>query len=240
MYHPYCHSPSALTEYLKQKLHHQRAKHLGRSPSAQVKQNVPLKRNTPTHHTASISTITASLNPVVSLQGTLPLDPPVDMSVNAIVTTPAPLNGLKGIAPAIFNGNQSHAENFLNQFCQYKLLNQNNESFSVLFYRVLTALSYIQGPIIKDWVNTQDKWLETQVNPAKRGHVTKTNEVLWDEFKASSRSAWHDTAKTQNAYDQLMKLIMQGYNVDACNAMFERLTTAAEWELDTKGTITCY
>ena len=45
MYHPYCHSPSALTEYLKQKLHHQRAKRLGRSPSAQVEQNVPLKRN---------------------------------------------------------------------------------------------------------------------------------------------------------------------------------------------------
>ena len=30
MYHPYCHSPSALTEYLKQKLRHQRAKRLGR------------------------------------------------------------------------------------------------------------------------------------------------------------------------------------------------------------------
>ena len=48
-YHPYCHSPSALTEYLKQKLHHQRAKHLGRSPSAQVEQNIPLKRNTNLH-----------------------------------------------------------------------------------------------------------------------------------------------------------------------------------------------
>ena len=46
-YHPYCHSPSALTEYLKQKLRHQRAKHLGRSLPAQVEQNVPLERNTP-------------------------------------------------------------------------------------------------------------------------------------------------------------------------------------------------
>ena len=44
-YHPYCHSPSTLTEYLKQKLRHQRAKHLGRSPSAQVEQNIPLERN---------------------------------------------------------------------------------------------------------------------------------------------------------------------------------------------------
>ena len=46
-YHPYCHSPSALTEYLKQKLCIQRAKRLGRSPSTQVEQNIPLKRNIP-------------------------------------------------------------------------------------------------------------------------------------------------------------------------------------------------
>ena len=44
-YHLYCHSPSALTEYLKQKLHHQQAKHLGCSPSAQVEQNVQLECN---------------------------------------------------------------------------------------------------------------------------------------------------------------------------------------------------
>ena len=44
-YHPYCHSPSALTEYLKQKLRHQQAKCLGCSPSAQVEQNVPLEHN---------------------------------------------------------------------------------------------------------------------------------------------------------------------------------------------------
>ena len=44
-YHLYSHSPSALTEYLKQKLRYQRAKRLGRSLSAQVKQSVQLERN---------------------------------------------------------------------------------------------------------------------------------------------------------------------------------------------------
>ena len=44
-YHPDEHNPSALTEYLKEKLCHQRAKRLGRSPSAQVEPNVPLERN---------------------------------------------------------------------------------------------------------------------------------------------------------------------------------------------------
>ena len=44
-YHPYCHSPSALTEYLKQKLRLQRAKRLGRSLPAQVEPSVQLERN---------------------------------------------------------------------------------------------------------------------------------------------------------------------------------------------------
>ena len=45
MYHPYCHSPSALTEYLKQKLRHQRAKRRGRSLPTQVELNVQPERN---------------------------------------------------------------------------------------------------------------------------------------------------------------------------------------------------
>ena len=44
-YHPYCHSPSALTEYLKQKLRLQRAKRLGRSLPAQVEPSVQLECN---------------------------------------------------------------------------------------------------------------------------------------------------------------------------------------------------
>ena len=55
-YHPYCHSPSALTEYLKQKLRVQRAKRLGRSHSAQVKQDVPLERNINSDFTLAATT----------------------------------------------------------------------------------------------------------------------------------------------------------------------------------------
>ena len=56
MYHPYAHSPSALTEYLKQKLKHQRAKCLGRSPSTQVEQNIPLKCNINSDFTLAATT----------------------------------------------------------------------------------------------------------------------------------------------------------------------------------------
>ena len=56
-YHPYCHSPSALTEYLKQKLHAQRAKRLSHSLSAQVKQSVPLERNINSDFTLAATTL---------------------------------------------------------------------------------------------------------------------------------------------------------------------------------------
>ena len=55
-YHPYCHSPSALTEYLKQKLHHQQVERLGHSLSAQVEQNVPLECNINSDFTLAATT----------------------------------------------------------------------------------------------------------------------------------------------------------------------------------------
>jgi hypothetical protein len=42
---------------------------------------------------------------------------------------------------------------FWNKFHHYHLLNCNNESVKVPFFRVLTTLSYIKGPLVKDWVN---------------------------------------------------------------------------------------
>ena len=57
MYHPYYHSPSALTEYLKHKLRSQQAKHLSRSLPVQVKQNVPLKRNINSDFTLAATTL---------------------------------------------------------------------------------------------------------------------------------------------------------------------------------------
>ena len=44
-YHPYAQSPSALTEYLKQKLRLQCTKHLSRGHPAQVEQSIPLECN---------------------------------------------------------------------------------------------------------------------------------------------------------------------------------------------------
>ena len=57
MYHPYCQSLSALTEYLKQKLCSQRAKRLGCSLHTQVELDIQLERNINSDFTLATTTL---------------------------------------------------------------------------------------------------------------------------------------------------------------------------------------
>ena len=187
--------------------------------------------------------LAATLDPVVSLQGSLPLDPPQqeNMSVNVTTAIPMqnpPLNGgMRGVPPSIFDSTRSRTDDFMGQFCRFKMVNRTHESMRVPFDRVLTALTYMQGPLINDWVDQQEKKLEARVDTTKCNHVQETDEVLWNEFKTAFLAAWTDTSKKQNTYDQLMRLMMNGWDVDTYIATFDRLTLAAGWDQDSEGTI---
>jgi hypothetical protein len=162
-------------------------------------------------------------------------------NVTTIAPTHAPSsNGLKGTAPAVFTGDRSQSKAFWNKFCHYCPLNQNNNSISIPFFRVPTALSYIKGPLVEDWVNTCNEELEKHTDPTKLGSVCKNNEVLWSEFKALFKAAWTDTTKVQSAYSQLMKLQMKDLDIDTYNTTFAHLANVAGSEADTKGTIDRY
>ena len=184
-----------------------------------------------------------ALDPIVSLQGSLPLDPPRQetMSVNVTTATPAqntPSNGgMRGVPPTIFDGTRSKAEDFMGQFRRFKMVNRSHEVMKVPYDRVLTALTYMRGPLINDWIDQQEKKLEARVNTTKRNHVQETDEVLWNEFETAFLAAWTDTSKKQNAYDQLMRLTMNGWDVDTYIATFDRLTLAAGWDSNSEGTI---
>jgi hypothetical protein len=219
-----------------------------------------------------VTALAEALAPVVSLQGTLPLDstPAAPVIVPAIIasvttqpppiTAPAPIiaptavppmaapapapptqtthtGGLRGVPPNVFTGDRSRSEAFLNEFRRYRLLNKNNDIISNPSYRVLTALSYIKGPLVEDWVNERDKTLEKRTNRTLPNSVPDTDEILWTEFETAFKAAWKDGARTQSAYDLLMKLTMKDLDVDTYIATFERLASAAEWEPDAKGTI---
>lgn len=105
------------------------------------------------------------------------------------------------------------------------------------FDRVLTALTYMRGPLINDWVDQQEKKLAQQIDTSQTDWVCEDNEMLWSEFETAFLVAWTDMSKKQNAYDQLMHLTMNGWDIDMYIAIFNRLTLAARWDSNSEGTI---
>ena len=184
-----------------------------------------------------------ALGPVVTLQGPLPLDPPQQETMSVNVTTAAPAQnppsngGMRGVPPTIFDGTRNRADDFMGQFRWFKMVNRTHETMKIPYDRVLTALTYMRGPLINDWIDQQEKKLDARVDTTKRGHVQETDEVLWNEFEAAFLAAWTDTSKKQNAYDQLMRLTMNRWDVDTYIATFDHLALAAGWDLDSEGTI---
>ena len=184
-----------------------------------------------------------ALGPIVTLQGSLPLDPPQQepMSVNVTTTAPAQnppsSRGMRGVPPTIFDGTRSRADEFMGQFRRFKMVNRTHEAMKVPYDRVLTALTYMRGPLINDWIDQQEKKLDERTDKTKRNHVQESDEVLWNDFETAFLAAWTDTSKKQNAYDQLMRLTMNGWDVDTYIATFDRLTLAAGWDSNSEGTI---
>ena len=129
---------------------------------------------------------------------------------------------------------------FWNKFCWYHLLNWNNKAISNPFNHVLTALSYIKGLLVEDWVDSQDWQLKQCLDHDCDGYIADSNEILWDEFEAAFKLAWKDGEKAQRAYEQLMRLTMKDLNIDSYMATFERLSLAVGLELDAQGTIERY
>ena len=125
----------------------------------------------------------------------------------------------------------------MGQFRRFKMVNRTHEAMKIPYDRVLTALTYMRGPLINDWIDQQEKKLADRTDMTKRNHVQESDEVLWNEFETAFLAAWTDTSKKQNAYDQLMRLTMNGWDIDTYIATFDRLALAAGWDLDSEGTI---
>jgi hypothetical protein len=138
-----------------------------------------------------------------------------------VMAPPHSNGGMRGVPLSVFDGTRTHADEFWAQFCCYKLVNRTHNSMTNPFDRVLTALTYIRGPMINDWVNSQEEHLADRTDTTKRGWVQESDEALWTEFETAFQAAWTDMTKKQMAYDQLMKLTMQGWDIDTYIATFD-------------------
>src|SRR6266853_3441940 len=66
---------------------------------------------------------------------------------------PLPMNGgLKGTAPAIFDGNRKHTKQFTQEFTLYRMINQDSPTICSTYTRTALALFFMRGLVINNWV----------------------------------------------------------------------------------------
>jgi hypothetical protein len=67
---------------------------------------------------------------------------------------PPPNGKLTGMPPEVFMGNQVSSMKFLRQFKMYQAINEDVSVMQEPGKRVVTFLSFVQGPLVNNWVAT--------------------------------------------------------------------------------------
>jgi hypothetical protein len=70
---------------------------------------------------------------------------------------------LVGNTPLIFRGERSKAEEFIMQWQLYEGVNITNDLMRNAYQRAMLFLTYIQGPIVNEWVKGVNAWLRGQI-----------------------------------------------------------------------------
>jgi len=77
---------------------------------------------------------------------------------------PPIIEGLKGTPPTIFNSNQKHTKQFMQEFTLYKIINQESPVMCNAYTRMVLALSFMRGTAINNWVMQQIERLYLRCN----------------------------------------------------------------------------
>jgi hypothetical protein len=105
----------------------------------------------------------------------------------------APGGKLGGNPPTEFNGDRSLADEFMNAFNLYRLMNVDTEQMLNPMKRATLLLGFIKGPNIKDWVKHWTTWIITQYDT---GLVT-TNKRYWNKIRLAFQASFQDTASRE-------------------------------------------
>ena len=192
------------------------------------------------YHIPLDTTPAAAVHPQLSIRTTMAEQQEINIATGQsaqdeqrINVITSPINGaLKGNPPPIFNGDRSTTRKFMNNFDLWKVLNRQNDIMRKPFSRVVTLLTYMDGPLVDAWKEEQMHKLQVAMDDGSQ----ETDEDLWDSFIERFKSAFTNQNQREEAYQKLCKL-KQGDNLDDFFAKFKQLTHEAGVPLDDKGTI---
>ena len=103
---------------------------------------------------------------------------------------------LKGNLPPIFNGERSMTRKFINNFDLWKALNRHNDIMRKPFSRVVTLLTYMDGPLVDAWKEEQMSKLQEAMDDG----IQEMDEDLWESFIERFKSAFTNQNQKEEAY----------------------------------------
>ena len=147
--------------------------------------------------------------------------------------------GMCGNPPAIFTGDHSKFDEFLEDFKVYKMANQGNQTMRVPLERVALILTYIKGKNVQDWRMRMVNEIEHLTCGVPNClAISPEDEVLWTIFERDFRNTFTNSQKQLTAHQKFLKVKMQGNTLDEFIAEFEHLCSEAGWTSNDIGTIT--
>jgi hypothetical protein len=150
---------------------------------------------------------------------------------------PAPVVGgggrsdkLVGNTPLIFKGERSRAEEFITQWQLYEGVNITNDLMRNAYQRAMLFLSYIQGPIVNEWVKGVNAWLRGQIINQR---WAPTDERLWIEVFDSFNRQFANVMEQEDAQAALAKgLQLEKGDLDKLITEFEQLVRHAGYDIN--------
>jgi hypothetical protein len=130
----------------------------------------------------------------------------------------------------IFTGDQTKSKEFIMQWEMYKGVNISNNLMCNPYQRPLFFMTYIQGPLVNEWIKSMNAWLWLQIT--WNGRPT-TDEWLWDSTLLSFNQQYADILGQEKATAELERgFKMEKGNIDAYIAKFEQVVQQARLDVD--------
>jgi hypothetical protein len=150
---------------------------------------------------------------------------------------PAPVVGgggrndkLVGNTPLIFKGERHRAEEFITQWQLYEGVNITNDLMRNAYQRAMLFLTYIQGPIVNEWVKGVNAWLRGQIINQR---WAPTDERLWVEVFDSFNRQFANVMEQEDAQAALAKgLQLEKGDLDKLITEFEQLVRHAGYDIN--------
>jgi hypothetical protein len=144
--------------------------------------------------------------------------PPPALPVGALIPVQgAPDVKAMGSLPAIFDGDRSKANDFIEEVKLYLRLNADVAGYDSPIKKVSFTLTLIKGPEVADWVKDMGHWLD-QLNLA-----TQNVPYVWILFLHEFAKRFQDTMRVQTTRKEISKLKMKFPDADGYISKFEQL-----------------